>query len=401
MRETWQWSPRHRRLEHSLARAATIGDAAGASGTLNLTSSSNLFNINGAHSAYWEFIVGRAGAGTLNVTGGARVTVTGSGGGSVMGVEAGSSGTATISGTNSLWSTFVTLRVGVDGQALLTVSDGGRVSAPAITVGTLGEVRGNGTLTGSVVNNGIVAPGTSPGQLSISGNFTQNVDAELRIEIASSSSFDILQAGGIVTLDGDVVVTLLDDFSPQIGDSFDILNWGSSFVDAGYSFILPTLNGALVWDISQFSTSGLISVIQSAVMLGGDYNGDDTVDAADYSVWRDSYGQVGTDLAADGTGSSAGIPDGVVDELDYDFWRLHFGEASGIGAVAASAAVPEPSIMVLAGIVFGVAAGLHARLGEESRERNFVSDTCIQGQGEHTTQCLKARHSKTEDQSMV
>jgi T5SS/PEP-CTERM-associated repeat protein len=129
---------------------------------------------------------------TLNITEGARVTVSGAGAASVMGLEAGSSGTATVSGANSLWTSFVTLRVGIDGQALFTVSDGGSVSAPSIIVGALGEIRGNGNLTRNLTNSDIVAPGTSPGPLNVSGNFTQDADGDLLIEIASTSSFDRL-----------------------------------------------------------------------------------------------------------------------------------------------------------------------------------------------------------------
>jgi hypothetical protein len=120
--------------------------------------------------------------------------------------------------------------------------------------------------------------------------------------------------------------------------------------------ILPTLDGARAWDISQFSASGLISVIESVVTLAGDFSGDGAVDAADYSVWRDSFGQAGAGLAADGSGSTAGVPDGVVDEIDYEFWKLHFGETSGDGEAAASSAVPEPSSMFLVGMLLGVAA---------------------------------------------
>ena len=47
----------------------------------------------------------------------------------------------------------------------------------------------------------------------------------------------------------------------------------------------------------------------------GDYNGDHLVDAADYSVWRDSFGQTGSGLAADGNGN------GMVDAADYTVWR--------------------------------------------------------------------------------
>ena len=51
----------------------------------------------------------------------------------------------------------------------------------------------------------------------------------------------------------------------------------------------------------------------------GDYNGNGIVDAADYSVWRDTLGST-TDLRADGNG------DGVVNSEDYSFWKSHFGE---------------------------------------------------------------------------
>ncbi len=68
--------------------------------------------------------------------------------------------------------------------------------------------------------------------------------------------------------------------------------------------------------------------------LPGDYNDDGMVDAADYTVWRDSLGS-SIDLAADGDGS------GTIDEGDYLFWRGHFGEVRPTTAATAAAAVPE------------------------------------------------------------
>ncbi|MEX2317165.1 MAG: choice-of-anchor Q domain-containing protein [Pirellulales bacterium] len=54
--------------------------------------------------------------------------------------------------------------------------------------------------------------------------------------------------------------------------------------------------------------------------LMGDYNGNETVDAADYVVWRNMLGvAVTAGTSADGDG------DGVVDGDDYDVWKAHFG----------------------------------------------------------------------------
>ena len=79
--------------------------------------------------------------------------------------------------------------------------------------------------------------------------------------------------------------------------------------------------------------------------ITGDYNQNGVVDAADYVVWRDSVGQVGEALVADGDGS------GAVDTGDYEVWRAHFGQnAAGSSASfrAVSAVVPEPSTVALA-----------------------------------------------------
>jgi beta-glucanase (GH16 family) len=67
----------------------------------------------------------------------------------------------------------------------------------------------------------------------------------------------------------------------------------------------------------------------------GDYNGDGTVDAGDYTVWRDSNGQNGIGLPADGSGN------GTVGTEDYEIWKANFsGEPPGEGA--SSQSVPEP-----------------------------------------------------------
>lgn len=91
--------------------------------------------------------------------------------------------------------------------------------------------------------------------------------------------------------------------------------------------------------------------------LAGDYNTDGTVDAADYSVWRDALGSTGqvSFAGADGDG------DGRVTESDRAVWIANFGsrlttelqllDVSGSGATAPVLAEPQlvPGWLGLAG----------------------------------------------------
>lgn len=81
---------------------------------------------------------------------------------------------------------------------------------------------------------------------------------------------------------------------------------------------------------NHFGTSGIYryAMAQDTPIidaLPGDYNGDGTVNAADYTVWRDG-----------------GSPDST--QAGYDLWKANFGN-SGAGG---GAAVPEPASIVCA-----------------------------------------------------
>jgi hypothetical protein len=92
--------------------------------------------------------------------------------------------------------------------------------------------------------------------------------------------------------------------------------------------------------LSSSLTLTLTGHVVTAAGLAGDYNGDGVVDAADYTVWRDTYGQtVAAHSGADGDG------DATIGDGDYQVWVANFGNHSpgaGAGARGSSAAVPEP-----------------------------------------------------------
>src|SRR5262249_27115537 len=76
------------------------------------------------------------------------------------------------------------------------------------------------------------------------------------------------------------------------------------------------------------------------VAFFGDFNADGSNDAADYSVYQDTFGST-TDLRADANGN------GVVDAADYNIWKSHFGQAPptpGGGGGAAVATFSMPAI---------------------------------------------------------
>lgn len=81
-----------------------------------------------------------------------------------------------------------------------------------------------------------------------------------------------------------------------------------------------------------------MSLVERPGRISGDFNGDGVVDAADYTVYRDNFGQDDSVLGGAGDGS------GTVDEGDYAVWRDAYGSAA---ATSQTAAAPEPGALSL------------------------------------------------------
>jgi hypothetical protein len=114
---------------------------------------------------------------------------------------------------------------------------------------------------------------------------------------------------------------------------------------AGYDYIsgeqgvLALFNDGLWWTPSPPSPA-----------LPGDYNGNGTVDAADFTVWRDALGQSGLVpySGADGNGN------GSIGPEDYAIWKSHFGQSApvpvgggGIALVTAGEQEVQPGVPIV------------------------------------------------------
>jgi T5SS/PEP-CTERM-associated repeat protein len=87
-----------------------------------------------------------------------------------------------------------------------------------------------GTYNGNLVNSaGTLAPGSSPGKTTITGNYAQQSAATLAIEIggtAAGTQFDWLAVNGATTLNGNLNLSMLGGFVPAAADEFTILTSG-------------------------------------------------------------------------------------------------------------------------------------------------------------------------------
>ena len=115
-------------------------------------------------------------------------------------------------------------------------------------------------------------------------------------------------------------------------------NWLDARLETGHATVRNNYINELNDDIYIHAESGLPEFFREG--LAGDFNGDGTVDAADYTTWRDSNGATGLlpYSGADGNG------DGKIDSADYEVWKSNFeGQAP---ADLQGTAIPEPSSAV-------------------------------------------------------
>jgi hypothetical protein len=177
--------------------------------------------------------------------------------------------------------------------------------------------------------------------IDVNNDFDQFANGTLTVELSAASSIGtLIEVAGSIDLAGTLAIQLASGFAPALNTNFHLLS-ALAAVNNDFDYVmLPNLPYGLGWQLDYNPSSVDLRVIAS--FIPGDYNHNGVVDAADYVVYRDSLGQAGSNLAADGDG------DLHVDADDYNVWRSHFGQMAGSGAMIGSdVGVPEPGSLGL------------------------------------------------------
>ncbi|QDU89252.1 hypothetical protein Pla175_26390 [Pirellulimonas nuda] len=302
--------------------------------------------------------VGDSGAGTLNVSGGSYSI----GHGLRVGVGAAPDGVVNITGGDLIvfrdanikavdWASFGgrgSIEIGdtalTGGGGRLQISGGSLATRAGVYLGETGFFRVVGSAPTSI---GIGANGT------LDGYWHQVPGSTLEIQIDETSkgvtpiSVDITsgtgQGGGNVYFDAG---SLLDVsfLGAENQGRFTVMTWDGTVTDNGLAFA-PGVDTDL-WSFSVNANSLTVQAGDGPFGVPGDFNSDNVVDAADYTVYRDNLGLDSAALNGNGTGESTVVP------ADYTLWQSQFGASNALSASATP--VPEPGSLLL--LMVGMAA---------------------------------------------
>jgi len=147
--------------------------------------------------------------------------------------------------------------------------------------GTLG---GTGMITGGVINGGILSPGQSPGQLDVTGFYTQLGSGELTIELGRDQGnqqlvHDVLAVSGVVNLAGTLDV-VADTSSVGLDPSFDPASLGAltfTFLTGGQingsfdSLLGGAVGNGLQWVVEYFNDHVALSLLSDSTASSIDH----------------------------------------------------------------------------------------------------------------------------------
>ena len=207
---------------------------------------------------------------------------------------------------------------------------------------------GSSSLTISGTGNGFAAlPGDATWNERLSGIASWTSPGALSDAAASSSASTVVSGPVDTPFTWLSTPSLVSDVqgwldSPSTNFGWILINNGEEMSQTVKAFYSRSA--------AQNSTGGAVdptwhpalSVTYSVPSLAtGDYNGNGIVDAADYAVWRNAFGEAATPAGSGADGDQSG----AIDDGDYSYWRARFGNV--ISGVGASKSVPEPASVAL------------------------------------------------------
>ena len=214
--------------------------------------------------------------GTLDVRG-TIGSITQSGGTLLVSGTAGTtvinSGTSTVNSGGIIGSTTIN-------GSLLSVNG----SAGDVLVNSGGTLGGSGSVQGLTLNGGTVAPGNSPGLLTayeLNGS-NGTFQFQLGAPTTRGTTYDAINVTTLLTLGANTGFTFetLNSYTYAMGDVYDLFDFASIDVSAFDNSVLlaalpdlDTANSNLEWNVTNFTTDGIVNVIPEpstlSLMFGG------------------------------------------------------------------------------------------------------------------------------------
>ena len=168
----------------------------------------------------------------------------------------------------------------IDNQGLIQVVQGATLSTNArplfnnnASIG--GGVQIGGTLSLgngiALTNNGRLAPGSSPGLTTITGNLVLGANSILDIEVgglARGTQYDAINVSGTATLGGDVNVTRFGAYTETAGDLVRVIA-----AQGGVSGTFAQINGAVAWNAQSDASNVYLQAISNDPIVVWTLNG--------------------------------------------------------------------------------------------------------------------------------
>lgn len=299
--------------------------------------------------------------------------------------------------------------------------EGGSSDSGTFVSYQIGGLNTNTSFAGTITNvNGLNLFKVGSGKLTLSGTLTYttttNAAANLRGGITRVMAGTLALTGGAAIPGGVADATLGNLFTTidiKSGATLDVSGTTTTYSTAALQQVIGS--GTVVGNYnhaqgrlrpgdvtfgdsnSTTATAGKLTFANSLNISGGtinydlapagvvgDYNGNNSVDAADYTVWRDSLGTNAV-LPNRASGNS-----GAVNQDDYIAWKNNFGQTSAGGGelIQVGGGALSGNAIVDVGVLPGATAGTYTVINSATPLTGSIAGWTVNWTGRGTTPTL-------------